>query len=211
MDATQEFVSKFPTAHFEKGATILLKDETPEVVYGIKSGYVKGYDIDASGAEQLVWLGAKDDFFPMVWALELTSSVQYFFSAFDDVELYKIQRPLFVDFLHKNHAALLEVTKRLAVRLGDATRHLNAAEKPKAEEKILHTLYFLSLRFGHINRTDENEREVKLPITHQDIASLLGLTRETVTTELKKLKDAGRIDYDKNRFIIYQDKIEELM
>ena len=210
MDATQAFIKTFPTTRLEKGATILLKHEIPEVVFGIKSGFVKGYDIDAAGAEQLVWLGAKGDFFPVVWAFSLSPNVQYFFSAFSDVVLYKINRQEFLDFLHSNHSALFEVTKKLAGRLADASRHLNAAEKTKAEDKIIHTLYFLSLRFGHING-DANEREVTLPITHQDIGNLLGLTRETVTTGLKRLKDAGQIDYDKNRFIIYQDKLEALL
>lgn len=210
MDATQAFIKTFPTTRFEKGATILLKHEIPEVVFGIKSGFVKGYDIDAAGAEQLVWLGAKGDFFPVVWAFSLSKNVQYFFSAFSDVVLYKINRQTFLDFLQSNNSALFEVTQRLAARLADASRHLNAAEKTKAEDKIIHTLYFLSLRFGHING-DANEREVTLPITHQDIGNLLGLTRETVTTGLKRLKDAGQIDYDKNRFIIYQDKLEALL
>lgn len=211
MTETQAFMDKFPTTQFDKGATILLREESPEVVYGIKSGFVKGYDIDATGSEQLVWLGAKGDFFPVVWAFSLSPNVQYFFSAFSDVTLYKISREAFLHFLEQNHSALYEVTKRLVVRFGDATRHLNATEKTKAEEKIVHTLYFLSIRFGHISDQKRNEREVDLPITHQDIANLLGLTRETVTTELKKLKDAGLIYYDKSRFIIYQDKLKELL
>lgn len=211
MSETQAFIRQFPTTQFEKGTTILLREETPDIVYGIKSGFVKGYDIDASGSEQLVWLGTKGDFFPVVWAFSLAQNAQYFFSAFSDVTVYKISREAFLNFLERNHSALFEITQRLVVRFGDATRHINATEKTKAEEKIVHTLYFLSLRFGHLSDPNGNEREVDLPITHQDIASLLGLTRETVTTELKKLKDAGLIYYDKSRFVIYQDKLEELL
>lgn len=209
--ATKAFVKKFPTKRFKKGATILLKEETPEVVYGIRSGFVKGYDIDASGGEQLVWLGAKGDFFPIVWALSLSHNVQYFFSAFTDVVLHTIDRKELLDFLHNNHSALFEITKRLAARLADASRHLNATEKAKAEDKVIHSLYFLSLRFGSLNQSDSNEREVALPLTHQDIGSLLGLTRETVTTTLKRLKDQGYIDYDKDRFVIYQKQLETLL
>lgn len=190
-----------------------MRHETPDSVFAIDSGFVKGYDIDATGEEQLVWLGAKGDFFPVVWAFSLSQNVQYFFSAFSDVVLRKISRPAFLEFLQNNQSALFEVTKRLAARLSDAARHLNAAEKTKAEDKIAHSLYFLSLRFGHINPAEgnHNERHVALPVTHQDIASLLGLTRETVTTLLKRLKDAGYIYYDKNKFVIYQDKLEALL
>lgn len=213
MDATQAFIRTFPTVHFDKGATILLRHETPEDVFAIQSGFVKAYDIDAAGAEQLIWLGAKGDFFPVVWAFALSQNVQYFFSAFSDVVLHKINRQKFLDFLQGDQSALFSVTKRLVDRLSDVSRHLNAAEKTKAEDKIAHSLYFLSLRFGHIHNgnSNPNERRVALPVTHQDIASLLGLTRETVTTMLKKLKDAGYIYYDKNEFVIYQDKLEALL
>ena len=41
--------------------------------------------------------------------------------------------------------------------------------------------------------------------------NLLGLTRETVATELKKLKDKGFVYYDKWQFVVYTDKIADLM
>jgi CRP/FNR family cyclic AMP-dependent transcriptional regulator len=207
----QDFVCEYPVRQFDRNQTILLKGDVPETVFAIKSGFVKGYDIDAIGNEQLVWLGAKGDVFPMTWAIALQEDVDYFYSAFTDVELYAVERKALLNFLKTNHSALFEITKRLTTRLADALRHLNAAEKAKAEEKILHTLYFLSLRFGHLENGDDSAREITLPITHQDIANLLGLTRETVTVELKKLKDQGVVDYDKTRFIVHQDKLEGML
>lgn len=206
-----DFVCEYPVRQFDRNQTILLKGDTPDTVFAVKSGFVKGYDIDAVGNEQLVWLGAKGDVFPISWAIALQDEVDYFFSAFSDVEVYAVDRQALLDFLRSNHSALFEITKRLTKRLNDAMRHLNAAEKAKAEEKILHTLYFLSLRFGHLDNGDESTREITLPITHQDIANLLGLTRETVTVELKKLKDQGIIEYDKSRFVVHQDKLELLL
>jgi CRP/FNR family cyclic AMP-dependent transcriptional regulator len=207
----EDFVRDYPVRRFDRNQTVLLKGDTPETVFAIKSGFVKGYDIDAIGNEQLIWLGAKGDVFPVAWVLALQDEVDYFYSAFSDVEVYAIERQALLDFLRTSHSALFEVTKRLTTRLADALRHLNAAEKARAEEKILHTLYFLSLRFGHLENGDETRREITLPITHQDIANLLGLTRETVTVELKKLKDQHVIDYDKSRFIVHQDKLEKLL
>jgi CRP-like cAMP-binding protein len=207
----QDFIHQYPVRQFDRNQTILLKGDTPETVFAVKSGFVKGYDIDAIGNEQLVWLGAKGDVFPMVWALALQDEAEYFFSAFSEVEVYAVERQALQDFLRKSHSALFEVTKRLASRLSDALRHLNAAEKAKAEEKIAHTLYFLSMRFGHRGGSNKTVREIKLPITHQDIASLLGLTRETVTVELKKLKDQGVVNYSKSRFVVNQAKLEPLL
>jgi CRP/FNR family transcriptional regulator len=205
----EDFVNAQPVRKYERGQVILLKDDTPTKVAAIKSGFVKGHDIDALGNEQLLWVGLPGDIFPSSWALGIWDSVEYFFTAFSDVELYVFDRYKFTDFLETSHVGLMEFTTSVVGRVADTFRHLNAAEKARAEEKIIHTLHFLSIRYGKSYPT--GEREIKVPLTHQDIANLLGLTRETVAGELKKLKARGVIDYDKSHFLIQQHKLEELL
>jgi CRP-like cAMP-binding protein len=207
----QHFVRQYPSKTFERGATILMQDAVPESLYAIKSGFVKGYDIDGQGSEQLVWLGGENDIFPLSVPFAPLTTVPYFFSAFSDVELHIVAIDEFNTFIEENRTGLLEVTQTLATRLADTFRHLNAAEKTRAEDKIIHALQFLSQRFGCAGYNAAAGREIKLPITHQDIASLLGLTRETVTVELKKLKDGGYIFYDKANFIMHEQKFQHLL
>lgn len=204
-----EFVRRYPIKIFKKNETLIFQDDQPDVVYYIKSGFVKGYDIDSQGTEQLLWLGSSGDFVPLAWVFEAEATVPYFFSAIGDVEAYTIRRSELRAFLFENHAALLEVTSELAIRLTNTFHHLNAVEKAKAEERILYGLFFLSTRFSDFAR--QTVREVSLPLTHQDIANLIGLSRETVTQELKKLKDAGYVRYDKYQFIINQEKLEAIL
>ena len=203
------FVRQYPLKSFKKNETIIFQDDQPTTVYYITSGFVKGYDIDSQGSEQILWLGTSGDFFPAIWAFQLTPNVPYFFSAFTDVETHAIPRLVFKEFIDTNHQALIEVTGNLATRLNDTYRHLNAAEKAKTDEKIAHGLYYLARRFANI--AGGTATKISLPLTHQDIASLVGLTRETVTQELKKLKDHGFVFYDKNEFTIYTEKIETLL
>ncbi|HEU4913925.1 MAG TPA: helix-turn-helix domain-containing protein [Candidatus Saccharimonadales bacterium] len=112
-------------------------------------------------------------------------------------------------FLNENHEALAEITQELAVRLINTYHHLNAAEKAKAEEKIIYSLYFLANRFASLAK--QAGHQISLPVTHQDIAGLIGLSRETASQELKKLKDAGLIHYDKYRFMIDREKLQEAL
>ncbi len=107
--------------------------------------------------------------------------------------------------MDEDHSALTEITQALAVRLINTYHHLNAAEKAKAEEKIIYGLYFLGKRFGSLSDTPG---KISLPVKHHDIAGLIGLTRETASQELKKLKDAGYVHYDKYSFVIDQRKLE---
>jgi CRP-like cAMP-binding protein len=204
-----EFVRRYPVKTFKRNETLIFQDDQPDVVYYIKSGFVKGYDIDSQGTEQLLWLGSSGDFVPLAWIFDAEATVPYFFSALGDVSVYAIRCSELRTFLHENHGALLEVTNELAVRLSNTFHHLNAVEKTRAEEKILYGLFFLSTRFSDFAR--QTARQVSLPITHQDIANLIGLSRETVSQELKKLKDAGYVHYDKYQFVINQDKLEAIL
>jgi CRP/FNR family cyclic AMP-dependent transcriptional regulator len=204
-----EFVRKYPLKSYKRHETIIFQDDQPSVIHYIKSGFVKGYDIDSQGTEQLVWLGTEGDFCPLSWVFEAEPTVPYFFSALTNVEAYTVRRSDLKDFLDSNYDALREVTETLAVRLINTFHHLNAVEKARAEEKIIYSLYFLSKRFRDSHMTDGDH--VTLPLTHQEIASLIGLSRETVTQELKKMKESGLVHYDKFSFQIHPDKLEALL
>jgi CRP-like cAMP-binding protein len=128
----------------------------------IKSGFVKGYDIDSQGTEQLIWLGASGDFFPLSMLFETEPTMPYFITALSDVETYAVRKNDIKEFLDNNHAALKEVTRSLAVRMINTFHHLNAAEKARAEEKIIYSLYFLARRFRE--SADHPMKEVVLPL-----------------------------------------------
>lgn len=204
-----EFVRQYPLKSFKKNETLIFQDDQPGEVYFIKSGFVKGYDIDSQGTEQLLWLGSEGDFVPLAWVFGAEPTVPYFFSALGDVEAYAIRRTDLKNFLNEHHDALAEITQQLALRLINTFHHLNAAEKAKAEEKILYSLYFLVTRFAPL--AQQHTKHIALPMTHQDIAGLSGLSRETASQELKKLKDIGLVHYDKFRFTIDSEKLLEAL
>lgn len=208
MQVLSDFVQKYPIQSYRKNETIIFQDDEPATLFFVKSGYIKGYDIDSQGTEQLLWIGSAGDFFPVIWAFSITPTVEYFVSAYTDAELYAVRRTDFQAFLDQNPAALQELTYQMATHLNYSYSQLNFRDKPRAEEKIVHGLRYLSERFGPLNRS---VKEIALPVTHQDIASLTGVSRETVTQELKKLKDKGFIYYDKYQFVIHQKRLESML
>lgn len=207
--SVEEFITRHPTKTFSKDEMIILQDVTPRHAYAIKSGYVKGYDINAEGSEQLVWFGAPGDYFPLPWIFSITQATNFFYSAFSDTEVYVIPRSEFIAFLKRNPDALFTTTRRIVARYYDQMRRLNAVGKPKADQKLAHLLHFLALRFGYA--TKQRNFEISIPLTQQDIANLLGITRETAAIELKKLKDAGFITYEKSRIKVKKAKLREIL
>jgi CRP/FNR family transcriptional regulator len=203
-----DFLQQHPTRKYDSGQAILMQGEVSHNLYAIKSGFVKGYDISKDGMEQLVWFGAPSHILPLPWAFSLEQVNPFFFAALTDVELYVVNLGEFLDFLETSPEASFEMNRRMARWYFDLLQRLQAAEKPKASEKLVYTLGFLSERFSR--RVGKARVEVNVPLTHQDLANLVGLTRETITIELRKLKKQGYIDYSKSHFIIYPDKLDEL-
>jgi CRP-like cAMP-binding protein len=95
------------------------------------------------------------------------------------------------------------------------SRHLqfqmrvNALEQSKATHKVINTLHYLCLRFG--KEIKENIVKVELPLTQQDLANFMGLTRETTGIELKKLEKQGVINYRRQNYLIRTDRLNEVL
>ena len=53
--------------------------------------------------------------------------------------------------------------------------------------------------------------EIGLDITHQYVSGLIHATRETVSIELKKLRDEGVVFYDRTSFVVYADKLDKII
>lgn len=60
----------------------------------------------------------------------------------------------------------------------------------------------VACRLWRLCRQENRESPIALPITHQDIANLTGLTRETVTVILHRLRDAGMISLGNRRITV---------
>lgn len=210
MQKLDDFIQKYPLRKFDKDQILLVQDERPRDIFFVKTGFIKGYDINVDGIEQHIWLGTKGDIIPYEWLFSAIDSTQLFYSAFTELEVYVVNRQELIEFFTKHPDVLLHVAHDLAMKLSELTEKLTATEKPKASEKIVYMLSMLARRFGEENGED-GKSQITVPLTQQDIANLLGLTRETVATELKKLKDKGYVYYDKWQFVVHTSKLEELM
>lgn len=202
MDEMAAFVRQQPTKQFAKETTIVYQGESSPQVYGIRSGFVKIYDLSADGNEQLLGLAGKYDFIPSETLFSgVRPAAQFFYSAFTDVETFVVDRNELTERLRGNAEALYATTQTVYRKYHGLLRHLNAAQKPKAREKIIYVLHFLGFYFVD-ERRRQNVQRICVPLTQQDIANLVGVTRETAAHELKQLKREGHIVYDKSAFYI---------
>lgn len=203
-----KFIRSQSTKHFHQNEILIYQDEKPQKLFAISNGFVKVHTIAPNGNEQIVWLAKKYDFIPLDFLFDENGTSPYFYTAFTEVDTFTVDREAFLDRAKQDSGVLVDIAKALAGKYSELLQHLNAIQQTKASNKVLDTLVFLASRFTLAERN--NLYEVALPLTHQDIASLSGLTRETTSIELLRLKKRGLIDYTSTNFIIYTDKIEQL-
>jgi CRP-like cAMP-binding protein len=200
MDELIDYVRSQPIRKFPKECILVYQGELPTTLYAIRSGYVKIYDISSDGSEQLLGLVGKQDFIPSELLFSTLQAAQFFYAAFTPVEVYAVNRREFIERVRKDSDTLYHMVQQLIAKYHGQLRHLTAVQKPKAREKIVYVLHFLASHF--LEGPTLSRTAVPLPLTQQDIANLVGVTRETAAHELKQLKNEGYITYNKSSFYI---------
>jgi CRP-like cAMP-binding protein len=187
------------TRQFTKKRTILFQGEIPRSAMVLQSGLVKVYGISASGDQRTVTLLSAGDIFPVECVFDKSRVSLYYYEAVTDCVVLAMPKSEFVAALDKDAALKDQVFQSYMAHYTSATMHIYALEHSHAQEKLVYILQYLVARFGE--KQADGLVKIELRLSHQDIAEMVGLTRETTAVELHRLKDRGLIDYQ--RFSYY--------
>lgn len=202
-------MNKYKTESYKKGNVILGQGIEPDCAYVIKKGAIKTYNITSKGEEKPIGFNVAGDIIPLGWVFDKISKSLYFYEALNNCQLYKVPKDELVSFIQSDLDVMSQVLDRVVWRGLVHTTHINALEQSKASDKLLYTIHFLALYFGHDLKTDVVE--IRVPITQQDVANFTGLTRETISVELKKLVSQKVIIVRRLNYIVRTDKLDELL
>lgn len=195
-----------PSRHFHAGRTLLYQGEVPRYAFVVKKGTVRAFDIGRAGDERTVAFYTEGDIVPLGWVTEQAPVSLYNYEAYSDAELWTSGRSELMHLINDNpelQAATLR--KAFAAYLG-ATMHIQALEQSRAQDKLLKIMQYLSLKHG--KRLGDGGIQIGIRLTQQDLAQLVGITRETAAMELGKLKKKGIITYKSFTYTLYLDKLQ---
>lgn len=196
----QKFFSKGELLRYKKGEVILRGGDSPQGVYFIDKGYVKDYSISKEGEELTLIIFKPEDFFPMRWVFNSKINDHYF-ETMTAVELWRCKKEEFIDFIQANPDIFFELTSHIVIRMGGIMQRMEYLAFGDAYQKVASILMICAERFGE---KKDNGAIIHIPLTHKDVAMLVGMTRETVSIEIKKLERKGIIEY-RGRLIFVKD------
>lgn len=165
----------------------------------VQSGTVKVYGITTGGDQRTVTLLSAGDIFPVEWVFDKSRVSLYYYEAITDCNILTVPKTDFLAAISANNELKDHIFQTYMAHYTSATMHIYALEHSHAQDKLVYILQYLVARFGE--KQANGLVKINLRLSHQDIAEMVGLTRETTAVELHRLKDKGLIDYQ--RFSYY--------
>jgi len=101
--------------------------------------------------------------------------------------------------LAENPTVSLGVTKLFGLRRQRVERRLKYLLFHSNRERLVHLLLELAEQYG---KQIEGGVELRIKLSHQDLASIIGSTRETVTVVLGELQSEGRLLLGRRKIVL---------
>lgn len=162
------------------------------------------YAIDDKGDEYVVGFYGEHELFPVDWLYDKTSATNFYYETLTAAQLIPIEKSAFQAVQNKPSVAAFMTDQFLQESTTGFIRNL-ASQQARARDKIIYLFYFLAIRHG--KELANGLYSLGIPLTHQTIANCLGLTRETVATELGTLKRDGAVAYRNKKYIVDKNVI----
>lgn len=191
----------------KKRSILIYQGEIPRQAYIVLSGVFKAYRLGNFGEEQIVGFKTKGDMFPDTWIFGKTSSALYYYEALEDSEVLTVEKPVLMNVIEENPEIKQTVFDYVVNGYTGLLMQITALEQSRAAEKLLLMMYYLMFRYG--KEISPGVYHVDLRLTHTTLGSLMGLTRETTTMELGRLKRKNIVQYSSKGFTIYRRELEK--
>lgn len=183
-----EFFSNYPSRSLPKGQLIIFGNQEPDSVFYIKTGKVREYDISYRGDELIVNVFKAPAFFPMSWAINKTHN-QFFYKTEAATVVHIVPPEDAVEFLKKNPDVLFDLLSRLYRGVDAILGRLVHLMSGTAKSRLVYEIIIECRRFGK----KQHDNTYLLCAHESDLAARSGLSRETVSREIKSLKTRGII------------------
>jgi CRP/FNR family transcriptional regulator len=189
--------------HYGKGDFVFSSGAPGSNVYFLRSGKVKIHQLSPLGREVILWFCFAGEIFGLAEVARGGGRVVNA-QACEASEVLAVAQDKFKDFLdHHPRIAMLSMqvlSSRLRV-LGDMFVNLVADD---VNTRIAKLILRLSARYG--TRVGK-EVFLNIPLTHQEIADMVGTSRQTVTSALSALKRRGVLSIDSHRIHIESEEL----
>lgn len=195
---------------FPKNQIIAYQGDPLTSIHIVKEGFIKAYTILDSGDTRTMFILGAGDIFPIAFSLTMdwnNFQIRYFYQSLTDAVLGLLDHEQFRKMIESDPKLTGAYMSYMSASNQAIMNQLEAMKHKTAKDKIMLLLPYLVSKLGQEIRP--NTHKLRLKLSHQEIADLSGITRETTTALLKELEDEGIIKQQKDTWIIYLSPDQE--
>jgi CRP-like cAMP-binding protein len=179
---------------------IIYNQSTPhKKVYLISKGKVKVVNYSAEGNEIIKAILTKGELFGEKALLGDQAQDEQAIAMTDNTQLCPLSVDKMYELMRENGRFSLEISKIIGFRLKKMERRLERLLFKDAKTRLIEFIQDLTEEEPALT---DDKIEIKHFYTQQDIANLIGTTRETVTKLLNNFKQDGILEYNRRTIII---------
>jgi CRP-like cAMP-binding protein len=183
---------------FPRRGLVYAPAEQGQYVLVVASGRVKIKDVTPDGKETIIAFVEEGELFGELALLDGEPRREYA-EAVADSEVLALPRDDVLWLMAARPDVALSITKLIGLRRRRVENRLRNLLFRPSRERLL--LILQELTESHGDR-DGDCCTIRLPLSHQDLAGLIGVTRETVTVALGRLQAEGLVRVRRRRITV---------
>src|SRR3990167_7168350 len=184
---------------WRKGSQIISEGDEGDAIYLVLSGKVKVVLYGEEGREIVLSTMKEGDIFGEMALFDgepRSANVE----AIEDAECFVIRGDNLLKYIKNHPAVALNFLSHLSRRLREADRKIGGLALLDVCGRIAHTL----LGIANAGNGIQGKGVVTIErLTHEEIAAMIGSSREVVSRALKKMSQEGYVEIEKEKFILH--------
>jgi len=186
---------------YKKGQTIITSEEMGNTFFIVKSGRVK-VTAEAFGGREIVLTTLPPLSFFGEMSIIDGEPRSATITALEETKLITMERDVFMGMLHRYPQIAIKILTILCQRLRRADELIQGLRFLSASGRFIQTLFKLSDEYGV--ETEEG-RLINLKLTHQELASLAGSSKESMRKIISNFQKKGYIKFYRGKITILKE------
>ncbi|WP_242929216.1 response regulator [Pontibacter vulgaris] len=189
----------------KKKQQLFSEGNRPNAVFFLNKGRVKTFKANEEGRELITDLYKSGDFIGYVDLLE-ENPYRESAVALEDSEVYIIPRDDFFSLLHNNRDVANKFIKILSDNLADREDRLLKLAYNSVRKRVAEALVLVEKQYNK-----DDDKNFQVAISREDLASIVGASKEAVIRTLADFKDEKLIDSQGSKITILNgDKLRKM-
>ncbi|WP_242220175.1 Crp/Fnr family transcriptional regulator [Bacillus cereus group sp. BfR-BA-01380] len=189
---------------FKKGEPLIHEGEKLDTLFIINKGQVKLSKLTIQGKEQILHILTSGECFCELNIFNCDEKSNFSAYAMEDTKICMLTKDNMDRIMERNPGIALKLLKTVTKRLAHTENLANNLATNNPEVRIAYIILEFCEKYGE--DTDKGIL-INLPLTREEIANYIGVTRETISRKFSKFEDLGFMTSIGNKQLIVKNEL----